>query len=113
MLTNDAKKLLYALYTEYKARRAVGSPRSDAKYFHSAESIQENFLPDWILDDVEDTLFELEDAGLVEILRADNTITECFISDAAIATAEKQSSDVFASALDFVAKFVFPLFPNL
>ena len=106
MLTNDSKKVLYALYSEYKARRAVGSSKSDARFFGSAQSIQENFFPDWILDDVEDSLCELDEAGFLINLYLEATINECHLSDSAIATMENLPKELLKDVLSFASHFI-------
>lgn len=106
MLTNDSKKVLFTLYSEYKARRSVGSSKSDAVCFRSAESIRNDFFPDWILEDVEDALRELGSEGYLNNLYADNTISFCVLTNEAIASIEQLPVDTLKSLLSFVSNFL-------
>ena len=106
MLTNDSKKVLYALYSEYKARRAVGSSKSDARFFGSAQSIQENFFPDWLLEDLEDSLRELDRSGFLNNLYADDTIYHCCLSCSAIAPMENLPKELLKDVLSFASHFI-------
>ena len=106
MLTNDAKKLLYVLYTEFTARRKVGISRNRAKFFRSAKSIQENFAPDSCIEDVFDYLCELHRNGFVLNRYADNTVYECYLTDEAIVMLENLPKDTLLSVADFISKFI-------
>lgn len=106
MLTNDAKKLLYGLYKEYVARRSIGVSRSSAKMFRSAQSVHENFFPEWNISDVEDTLRKLGRNGYVKNFYADNTVYNCQLCDDAISDLENLPKDIFLNVTDFIAKFI-------
>lgn len=106
MLTKDAKFMLYELYKEYQARRNVRVSRSESKYFKSAESVQENFFPDWSLEDVEDTMRELSRNNFLNNVYADGTIYDCELSDYAISVMESQKKETFLSVADFISKFI-------
>ena len=106
MLTNDAKKLLFGLYKEYVSRRSVGSPRCNAKNFRSAQSIQENFFPEWSIADMEYTLRELSRNGYVNNFYADNTIYDCQLCDEAISELENLPKELFLNVSDFISKFI-------
>ena len=106
MLSSEAKKVLYALYCEYKARRAVGISKMDARFFRSAKSIQEDFLQDMPTSDVEDALRELDDSDFMENFYADGTIYTCNLTNEAISTIENLPKDILLNVLDFVSKFI-------
>ncbi len=106
MLTNDSKKVLYILYSEYKARRSAGSSKSDAVCFLSAESIRDDFFPDLLLEDVEDALRELGSEGYLNNLYADDTIALCFLTNDAITSIEQLPIDTLKSLLSFVSNFL-------
>lgn len=106
MLTKDAKFMLYELYKEYQARRNVRVSRSESKYFKSSESVQENFFPDWSLEDVEDTMRELSRNNFLNNVYADGTIYDCELSDYAISVMENQKKETFLSVADFISKFI-------
>lgn len=105
-MTNDSKKILYALYKEYDQRRKNGLSRMNSKYFSSAKDIQQNFFSEWLLTDVEDCLRELSREKYLDNLYGDNTITECFISEHAIEKMENQVKETFLSVADFISKFI-------
>lgn len=106
MLTKDAKTILYELYKEYKVRRSNSISKSNARSFGSAKSIQENFFPDWSIDDVFDTLCELGRNNFLDNSYADNTVYRCELSDYAIAVMENQKKETFLSVADFISKFI-------
>lgn len=106
MLTKDSKTILYYLYKEYLARRKNNVSKIDAKSFGSASMIRDSMFPDWILEDVEESLRELGRNGFLNNLYADNTVCECLLTDSAIFTMENQKKNIFLSVADFVSKFI-------
>ena len=106
VLTKDAKKMLYELYKEYLRRRKADVPKLRSKNFKSAHSIQEELFPDMILEDVEETLRELSNYGLVVCKYASDTIYLCFLTDEAIAIMENQRKDTMLSVANFIAMFL-------
>lgn len=105
-ITKDSKRLLYILYKEYKSRRNNGTSKRRACYFESAKSIQQNFMPDELLEDVEEYLRELHRHEYVNNFYADNTIYDCYLSDAAISELEDLPKDTLLSVADFISKFI-------
>lgn len=105
-MTKDAKKFLYVLYKEFLSRRKHGESRAQAKNFCSAQSIRDNFFPDWLLDDVEDVLRELDREGYLSNFYADDTVYICSLKDSAIAKLENMPHDIFKNVTDFIAKFI-------
>lgn len=73
-LTQDADLLLCVLYNAYTVRRKDGMSRANARYFGSSQRIQEEFIQQWPVDDIDDAAFELKDHGLFTFLLADNTV---------------------------------------
>lgn len=106
MLSKDAKTILYELYSEYKNRRKHGISKSDAKDFISGKSIHQTFFPNWIFDDVTDTLRELGRNGYLKNFYADNTVYACHLTDDAIVKLENVPKETFLSVTDFIAKFI-------
>lgn len=106
VLTKDAKTVLFTLYKEYEKRKKSGTSKSKAKNFDSAKSIQENFFPKMLLEDVEDSLRELERNDFLDNFYADNTIYFCSLSDSAIAVMESQTKETLLNIADFIAKFI-------
>ncbi len=105
-LTKDAKTILFTLYKEYEKRKKSGTSKSKAKNFDSAKSIQENFFPKMLLEDVEDSLRELGRNGFLDNHYADNTVYFCSLSDSAIATMESQTKETLLNIADFISKFI-------
>lgn len=87
-------------------RRDNKVPRSQAKDFGAAESIQSLLFPDWSLEDIEDVLCELGRNGFLNNFYADDTIYHCSISDSAIVKMENQKKDTLLSVADFISKFI-------
>ncbi|MCL1987252.1 MAG: hypothetical protein FWG64_04695 [Firmicutes bacterium] len=69
-LTNDAEILLCYIYMDYLQKRKLKMPKSKAKYAGSPSEVQANFLPTWLLEDVEDTLLELYHKPTTRKIRA-------------------------------------------
>ena len=105
MLTKDSKTVLYHLYKEYLARKKNNTPKIDAKSFGSASMIRDSMFPDWILEDVEESLRELGRNGFLNNLYADDTVCECLLTDSAIITLKNQKKNIFLSVADFISKF--------
>lgn len=73
-LTQDAELMLCTLYNAYLARRKDGMSRAEARYFGSSQRIQEEFIQQWPIDDIDDAARELTRKGLFTYLPADNTV---------------------------------------
>ncbi len=106
MLTKDAKIMLYELYQEYKIRRQNHLSKSESRNFKDAESVYENFFPDWLLEDVEDTMRELGRNNFLNNKYASDTIYYCELTDYAICVMENQKKETFLSVADFISKFI-------
>ena len=105
-LTKDSKKLLYILYKEYLNRRNNNVPKIRAVNFQSAESVQANFMPDELLEDVEEYMRELGRNNFLNNSYADDTIYSSNLTDFAICKMEELPRDTFLSVTDFVSKFI-------
>ena len=106
MLTKEAKTVLYHMYKEYLVRRDNQIPRSQAKFFGSAESIHASLFPDWSLEDVEDILCELGRNNFLNNDYADDTVYDCELSDSAIVKMESQKKEALRTVADFISKFI-------
>lgn len=73
-ITQDAELMLCILYGEYKVRRKEGMSRSDARNFGSSQNIQDKYIKQWPIQDIDDAAVELRDNGLFQFLWADNTV---------------------------------------
>ena len=105
-MAKDTKQILYGLYKEYLRRRNDGASRMDSKSFDSAQTIQENFFPDISVSDVEDSLRELDNEGLVHNRYGSDKIYGFVFTDRAIEVMENQKKETLLSIANFVSKFI-------
>ena len=103
-LTKDSDALICALYKDYLQKRKSGIPKGEAKFLGGAEQIQSAIVPKWLLGDVEETLWELCRAGLLDCLSADNTVYMSVLADAGIIYMENRFKDGLSDVLDYVEK---------
>ena len=103
-LTKDSDALISVLYKEYLRKRKNGVPKGEAKYLGGAKHIQSTFVPRWLLADVEETLWELERAGLLLCQSADNTVILTALSDDGIIYMENRFKNGLTDVLDYVEK---------
>lgn len=105
-MTKDTKQILYGLYKEYLRRRNDGASRMDSKSFDSTQTIQENFFPDISVSDVEDSLRELDNEGLVHNRYGSDKIYGFVFTDRTIEVMENQKKETLLSIANFVSKFI-------
>lgn len=105
-LTKDAKRLLYILYKEYLNRRKHQVTKSRAVDFNCAESVHSDFMPEELLEDVEEYMRELGRNKFLENFYADNTIYSCYLTDYAICIMENLPKDTLVSVANFVSQFL-------
>ena len=103
-LTKDSDALICALYKEYLQKRKKGVPKGEAKYLGGAKHIQSAIVPNWILGDVEETLWELHRAGLLLCQPADNTVYRSVLADDGIIYMENRFKNGLTDVLDYVDK---------
>lgn len=65
-LSKDNDFLICTLYKNYLEKVKNGSSKSDARWFDSSDTIQENLLTDWSKDDVATACWELHSKGLLK-----------------------------------------------
>lgn len=106
LLTKDAKSTLYTLYEEYCDRRKHGFSKTSSKEFGSAKDIHDKHFPDVLLEDVEDSLRELDRNNFLNNFYADYTVYDCELSDYAIATLDALPRETLLSIADFISKFI-------
>ena len=106
MLTKDSKTVLYHLYKEYCVRRSNGISRSNAKEFHSSESVQKLLFPDWSVSDVDDCMCELGRNGYLSNNRASDLIYDSTLTDKAIVTMENQKKETLLNVVNFLTQFI-------
>ena len=105
-MTKDAKTLLYHMYKEYLIRRENHVSKSKAKDFDCAETIHETLFSDWCLEDVTETLRELDQLGFVNNFYADNTVYYCELTNNAISVMENQKKENILNVLNFISNFI-------
>lgn len=106
-LTNDAKKLLYLMYKEYKKRRKSGIGRAEARNFDSSATIRESLSPDETIEDIDDMLKELFNAGYVNGLWADDVCYAALtLTNQAVQELEQAPAKTLESAASFLANFI-------
>jgi hypothetical protein len=106
MLTKDSKTVLYHLYKEYCVRRSNGISRSNAKEFHSSESVQKLLFPDWSVSDVDDCMCELGRNGYLSNHHASDLIYDSTLTDKAIVTMENQKKETLLNVVNFLTQFI-------
>lgn len=105
-LSNDSKKLLYILYKEYVNRRNHNVPKKRAVNFDNAKSVQKNFMPNELLEDVETNMTELDNNNFLNNFYADGTIYYCSLTDLAICKMEELPKETLISIADFISNFI-------
>ena len=103
-LTRDSDALICALYKEYLQKRKCGTPKGSAKCFGGSEHIQQTIVPNWSLDDTEETLWELHRAGLLLCTPADNTVYFANLADDGIIYMENRFRDGLSDVLEYIEK---------
>ena len=101
-LTKDAKNMLYSLYQAYKCRIKNCVPMKAAKEFMSLEKIQADLFPTWPIDDILDTILELQNAGLGRHYIRQGII----LSENAIAYMENRFKSEALGVVDMISKFI-------
>lgn len=103
-LTKDSDALICALYKDYLQKRKDGVPKGQAKSLGNASYIQRTVVPKWLLGDVEETLWELDRAGLLICNPGGNTVTATVLADDGIIYMEKRFQNGLTDILDYVEK---------
>lgn len=92
-LTDDADYLLCVLYDAYRLRRKNGESSFDSRFFGNSECIQEDYIPQWPTDDIDDAARELSRNGLVACLFANDTVAELALEREGISHMEHRFGD--------------------
>ena len=106
-LSKDADALICLIYKDYLDKRNSGISKSDAKMFGSSENIHNKIIPEWSLDDVDDTCRELDRSNFLSILYASNTCSEIFLTDDGIVYMENRFQDKIKNLIDYIAVIKF------
>ena len=103
-MSKDAAKVLYALHSQYQSRRKVGQSKADACQFGSCKSIHDDLCSDMPLQDVDESMRELDSVGYLVNDYGSDTITACYLTRDAIVDFERLAQDRVMSFLDFWSK---------
>ena len=99
-LTKDADKLICLIYKEFLIRRENGTPKRQAKDFPESHCLPDSFLSEFSEEDLNDTLLELKNAGLVKVFIYGNFQLE----DRGIIYMEQRFPNGVAQVLDWLGK---------
>lgn len=103
-LTKDAEYLLCSLYKTYVQKLKDGISKSNAKNSGSSATIQQNIFPKWSIEDVDETCRELNRAGMLDCMYADNTVYISTLSDKGIIYMEKRFANNIDNVLEYLSK---------
>lgn len=106
-LSRDADALICLIYKYYLELHDNGIPKSKAKILGSSKSINNNIIPEWNFEDVDETCRELDRTGLLSILYADDICYEVFLNDTAIIYMENRFKNGLSDLLDYFQKLKF------
>lgn len=101
-LTKDSDALISVLYKEYLQKRKSGVSKGNAKILGGAEYIHQNLVSKWEFGDVEETLWELSRAGLLDCMPADNTVWMASLTDSGIIYMESRFKNGLSEVLDYI-----------
>lgn len=105
-LTKETMSIINRLYKEYLKRRKSGISRDKARNFASAEYVKNNFFPNLSLDDIDNSIRELNQNKLMDVYYADNKIWICKLSNYGISFMEALPRDNILNIADFISKFI-------
>ncbi|MFK4847247.1 MULTISPECIES: hypothetical protein [Lactococcus] len=104
-LTKDSKELLAIIYKEYLEKINNGISKSSAKQIGHAEDVCA-LAPNWLPDDVVETMRELGRAEYIKNTYADNTVYHSVILDKTILYFENKNIKTVKSIADWVLKLI-------
>lgn len=103
-LTKDAQYLLTKIYEEYLLNINNGIDKVQAKMIGSSEEINQNLVPEQIVEDTDETMRELGRAGYVTNTLADNMVYFSVLTDKTIIYMENRFSNNVKQIIDFISK---------
>lgn len=106
-ISKDANALICLIYKYYLELRSNGVSKSKAKSLGSSKNINQNIIPEWSFDDVEEACRELHRNALLDISYYDNICSIVHLSDDGIVYMENRFSDKLKSLLDYIDKIKF------
>lgn len=103
-LTKDADALICVLYKEYLHRRNSGVSKADAKMFFNSEKIHDELMPKWPVEDIDDTCWELNRAGLLDCMPGEDSVALAVLSSDGVAYMEKRFQKNITSIVNYLGK---------
>jgi hypothetical protein len=103
-LTKDSDALICLLFKQYCQKRKDGVPKVDAKDFGSSRDIHQTIAPKWSFEDVDETCWELDRAGLLECFKADMIAYYVHLSDTGIIYMENRFKNGLKDILEYLEK---------
>lgn len=104
-LSKDADYLICVIYKYYLELHDNGISKSEAKNFENIEIVH-SLVPDWSLDDINDTCLELSNNGL--LIKQKKYISEHYdrfsLSDVGIVYMENRFSNKLNKLIDYISK---------
>lgn len=105
-LTKDADKLICLMYKIYLERRKRKIIKDEASYFGDAEKIQKDIIPDWLVEDVVTTCWELHRKDLLFCHPGDNSANDVSLTNDGVVYMENRFANGLSDVVDFLTKFV-------
>lgn len=102
-LTKDSKELLAIIYKEYLNKIKNGISKSSAKQIGHISNICA-LAPEWLADDVLETMNELYRAGYIQNEYGNNTIYNSFLLDKTIIYFENKNINTIKTIADWIIK---------
>ena len=106
-LSKDADYLICLIYKHYLELRDNGISKSEAKTLGDSPDVNSNIVPEWSLEDTDDTCRELIKNDLLDNrIYMDNYCGYMNLSDNGIVYMENRFKNGFKEVTDFIAKFI-------
>lgn len=102
-LTKDAEKLIAMLYDIYLEKRKSGISKAHAKHLGGSDLIKQKLAIDWSVSDVDEICRELNRAGFLDCMYADNTVYIARLSDNAISYMENRFKNGLKDVVQFLS----------
>lgn len=106
-ISKDADALICLIYKYYLESRNNGIDKSKAKFLGSSERINNNIIPAWSFENVEETCRELSRNSLLDIQYYDNVCGIVYLSDNGIVYMENRFPDKLKTLIDYIDKIKF------
>lgn len=109
-MTKDAEYLLCVLYKEYTDRRNEGQSKDQSSEFGSSQDILDDFFGEWDIDDLDATLWELDQLKYAKCLPGDDSIYNVSLTTAGISYMESRFKNKVKDLVKFIADLKSALF---